>query len=47
MNRAVATAVEGGPTLQDLNEFRQLSPPAWIDLHDLAKAQIQLRDNSD
>jgi predicted RecB family nuclease len=41
MNRAVATAVEGGPTLQDLNEFRQLSPPAWIDLHDLAKAQIQ------
>ena len=41
MNRAVATAIEGGPTIQDLDEFRQQSPPVWIDLHDLAKAQIQ------
>jgi predicted RecB family nuclease len=41
MNRAVATTVDGAPTVQDLNEFRQLSPPAWIDLHDLAKVQIQ------
>ncbi|HUZ41114.1 MAG TPA: TM0106 family RecB-like putative nuclease [Acidimicrobiales bacterium] len=41
MNRAVATAIEGGPTPQDLDEFRQLSPPVWIDLHDLAKVQIQ------
>jgi predicted RecB family nuclease len=41
MNRAVATSLEAGPTLQDLEEFRRLSPPAWIDLHDLAKEQIQ------
>jgi predicted RecB family nuclease len=41
MNRAVATAIEGGPTMHDLATFRQLSPPAWIDLHDLAKVQIQ------
>jgi predicted RecB family nuclease len=41
MNRAVATTLDGGPTAHDLDEFRQLSPPAWIDLHDLAKEQIQ------
>jgi predicted RecB family nuclease len=41
MNRAVATATDGGPTMHDLTTFRQLSPPAWIDLHDLAKVQIQ------
>jgi predicted RecB family nuclease len=41
MNRAVATPVNGGPTMHDLVEFRELSPPAWIDLHDLAKVQIQ------
>jgi predicted RecB family nuclease len=27
--------------MHDLTTFRQLSPPAWIDLHDLAKVQIQ------
>jgi hypothetical protein len=41
MNRAVATTLDSGPTTQDLVEFRHQSPPAWIDLHDLAKAQIQ------
>jgi predicted RecB family nuclease len=41
MNRAVATAIDGGPTVRDLDNFRQQSPPAWIDLHDLAKDQIQ------
>jgi predicted RecB family nuclease len=41
MNRAVATSVTGGLSKGDLDEFRQQSPPAWIDLHDLAKEQIQ------
>jgi len=41
MNRAVAATLDGGPTTRDLDEFRQLSPAAWIDLHDLAKGQIQ------
>jgi predicted RecB family nuclease len=41
MNRAVATALEGGPTMRELTAFRELSPAAWIDLHDLAKGQIQ------
>ena len=41
MNRAVATPVTGGPSMRDLDEFRQQSPLAWIDLHDLAKEQIQ------
>ena len=41
MNRAVATPVDGGPTMHDLTDFRQRSPSTWIDLHDLAKEQIQ------
>jgi predicted RecB family nuclease len=41
MNRAVATPVAGGPTMHDLVAFRQQSPAVWIDLHDLAKEQIQ------
>jgi predicted RecB family nuclease len=41
MNRAVATPVDDGPSVQDLEAFRGMSPPAWIDLHDLAKEQIQ------
>jgi predicted RecB family nuclease len=41
MNRAVATALPGGPTMDDLVAFRRQSPPAWIDLHDLAKEQVQ------
>jgi predicted RecB family nuclease len=41
MNRAVATAVPGGASPHELDEFRGRVPSAWIDLHDLAKAQIQ------
>jgi predicted RecB family nuclease len=41
MNRAVASPVDGGPSMPDLTTFRQLIPPAWIDLHELAKVQIQ------
>jgi predicted RecB family nuclease len=41
MNRAVDPALEGGPTSVDLDEFRSVSPPQWIDLHVQAKTQIQ------
>jgi len=41
MNRAVASPVDGGPTVRDLDDFRQQSPSVWIDLHELAKEQIQ------
>ena len=41
MNRAVATPLDEGPTSHDLAEFRQRVPSEWIDLHDLAKRQIQ------
>ena len=41
MNRAAATAIEGGPTIEDLDSFRRSSPPVWIDLHEEAKRQIQ------
>jgi predicted RecB family nuclease len=41
MNRAVATPLEGGPTMEDLQLFREQTPSQWIDLHALAKAQIQ------
>jgi hypothetical protein len=41
MNRAVAASIDGAPSARDLSAFRQLAPPAWIDLHDLAKDQIQ------
>ena len=41
MNRAVAAPVDGGPTVRDLDDFRQQSPSEWIDLHELAKEQIQ------
>jgi predicted RecB family nuclease len=41
MNRAVLAPLEGGPTSADLDNFRGTSPRQWIDLHDLAKAQIQ------
>jgi predicted RecB family nuclease len=41
MNRAVHTPLEGGPTAADLDAFRQTTPPQWIDLHELAKSQIQ------
>ncbi len=41
MNRAVDPPAEGGPSRDDLDEFRSATPPQWIDLHDLAKSQIQ------
>ncbi len=41
MNRAVATPLTGGPTIHDLTLFRNHSPKEWVDLHDLAKHQIQ------
>jgi predicted RecB family nuclease len=41
MNRAVKNPLANGPTGEDLKTFRSSSPPAWIDLHELAKRQIQ------
>ena len=41
MNRAVAVPVAGGPTIEDLREFREARPSQWVDLHALAKSQIQ------
>lgn len=41
MDRAVLTPLEGGPSSADLDAFRRASPPQWIDLHELAKQQIQ------
>jgi len=41
MNRAVAQPIEGGPTNDDLEAFRNHTPSQWIDLHELAKRQIQ------
>ena len=41
MNRAVHTPLEGGPTAADLAAFRGADPAQWIDLHELAKRQIQ------
>jgi len=41
MNRAVAAPNPSGPTMADLEKFRRASPTQWIDLHELAKRQIQ------
>ena len=41
MNRAVSTPVEGGATFADLEAFRRRTPAEWIDLHEVAKRQIQ------
>lgn len=41
MNRAVQNPLEGGPTRADLESFRHSTPLVWIDLHELAKRQIQ------
>ncbi|HSN02876.1 MAG TPA: TM0106 family RecB-like putative nuclease [Acidimicrobiales bacterium] len=41
MNRAVAAPLASGPTIEDLREFREAQPRQWVDLHALAKAQIQ------
>ena len=41
MNRAVNPPLDGGPTSKDLATFRRSDPAQWIDLHDVAKRQIQ------
>ena len=41
MNRAVQSPVDTGPTSQDLVDFRSATPSQWIDLHELARRQIQ------
>lgn len=41
MDRAVQSPIDGGPTSEDLALFRSTSPSQWIDLHELAKRQIQ------
>ena len=43
MNRAVSPALVGGPSREEIDEFRAVRPAQWIDLHKLAKAQIQTR----
>jgi predicted RecB family nuclease len=41
MNRAVNPPLKDGPTAVDLTNFRSTEPPQWIDLHEVAKRQIQ------
>jgi len=41
MNRAVATPLDDGPSMADLEEFRRTFPSQWIDLHEFAKRQVQ------
>ncbi len=41
MNRAVANPSADAPPIDELLAFRRADPPAWIDLHELAKRQIQ------
>ena len=41
MNRAVESPLPGGPTQGDLQSFRSQTPAQWIDMHDIAKQQIQ------
>lgn len=41
MNRAVDAALPGAVTREDLEEFRDPRAARWIDLHELAKRQIQ------
>ena len=41
MNRAVDPPLPGGPSREDLDHFRSMSPSQWVDLHDVVKAQIQ------
>jgi len=41
MNRGVEHARPQGPTRDDLDAFRCATPSQWIDLHELAKVQIQ------
>lgn len=41
MNRAVLYPLDDGPTMADLERFRHAEPSRWIDLHDVAKRQVQ------
>ncbi|OYV64430.1 MAG: hypothetical protein B7X07_06410 [Actinobacteria bacterium 21-64-8] len=41
MNRAVHHPLNDGPTMADLEFFRHATPSRWIDLHDVAKRQVQ------
>ncbi|HEY1824646.1 MAG TPA: TM0106 family RecB-like putative nuclease [Acidimicrobiales bacterium] len=41
MNRAVAHPSSHGPRIEDLLHFRRADPAEWIDVHELAKRQIQ------
>jgi predicted RecB family nuclease len=41
MNRAVSPPLNDGPTLEALTDFRRRDPAQWIDLHDIAKRQLQ------
>lgn len=41
MNRAVAHPLAGGPTRSVLDEFRTAVPSEWLDLHEIARAQVQ------
>jgi predicted RecB family nuclease len=41
MNRAVDPPLATGPTREDVDAFRAATPSQWIDLHELAKGQVQ------
>jgi predicted RecB family nuclease len=41
MNRAVSPPLGDGPTLEELTDFRRGDPAQWIDLHNIAKRQLQ------
>ncbi|MFZ0768270.1 MAG: TM0106 family RecB-like putative nuclease, partial [Acidimicrobiales bacterium] len=41
MNRAVTPPLVNGPTIEDLTAFRRCQPAQWIDLHEVAKRQLQ------
>ena len=46
MNRAVSPPLPGGPTIADLEEFRNFGVKQWFDLHAYAKNQIQTSGQS-
>ena len=46
MNRAVSPPLTDGPTLIDLDAFRNSSPKQWLDMHAYAKNQIQTAGQS-
>jgi predicted RecB family nuclease len=41
MNRAIETAAPGCPSREEVDAFRLAHPNEWIDIHDVAKNQIQ------